>query len=441
MRRCLILLWLLCAANPCGAQTIQAVLNAASYKTAVAPYTWVAIFGTELASSTLAATFVPFPTTLNGVSVTFNGFAAPLSYVSPTQVNALVPVEAATLTGTQTATVPVIVKTAAGTSPSFNITLQSSAPAIYSKDQSGTGAALAFDGNFNVLTAVTGSPIVLYATGLGVTNPAAATMSLGASSEPLNRVATLPSVSIASNSATVAYAGLAPGLHGIYQLNVVANPALGNQILLTEGSYSSPALTLPVAVGTNVANVFGTITPVYPLSTTVPTFSAVPTIATFTISFSILPQATPFAVEATGPGGTAIININPSQGTWQATYTVPTAASRGWNFSTAGFVVTDFFTGLPFPGSIVPASRVDPVAASALSTLPLPNGAGTGANAPWTASGTLPADGHVTFSGTSGPGGNFGAFVDIARGSYSLVYQLYVDNLLAASNHVNFATR
>lgn len=111
----------------CTAQSIQSVLNAASYGTAVAPYTWVAIFGTQLAPSALAATSVPFPVSLDGVSVTFNGAAAPLSFVSSGQINALVPVEAATLSGAQTAMVPVIVKTPTGTSSAFSVMLQSSA--------------------------------------------------------------------------------------------------------------------------------------------------------------------------------------------------------------------------------------------------------------------------------------------------------------------------
>jgi uncharacterized protein (TIGR03437 family) len=357
----------------CPAQTIQSVLNAASYGTAVAPYTWVAIFGTQLAPSALAATSVPFPISLNGVSVTFNGASAPLSYVSTGQINALVPVEAASLTGTQTATVPVIVKTSAGTSSAFSLKLQSSAPAIYTRDLSGSGVALAFDATFKPITTVTTAPLVLYATGLGQTTPPAGTLSLGASAEPLNRTVILPQVSIGGNPATVSYSGLAPGLHGIYQLNVLPNPKLGNQLQVSSGLFTAPTLTLPLPAGTNVANVTGTIDALYPLTTSTLGFSALAAIGTFTASFDILPNAAPFEVEATGPASTAIITINPSQGTWQATYTVPSTLSRNWDFAQSGFTVTDFVNGTPVPGNIIPLSRVDPAAAAALSTLPVPN--------------------------------------------------------------------
>jgi uncharacterized protein (TIGR03437 family) len=70
------ILW--CAA-PGASQTIQSVLNSASYTTGLAPGTWVAIFGTSLASAAVSAPSVPFPTQLGKVSVTVAGIAAPLS--------------------------------------------------------------------------------------------------------------------------------------------------------------------------------------------------------------------------------------------------------------------------------------------------------------------------------------------------------------------------
>jgi uncharacterized protein (TIGR03437 family) len=428
----------------CPAQGIQAVLNAASYGAAVAPYTWVAIFGTQLAPSALAATSVPFPTSLNGVSVTFNGAAAPLSYVSSGQINALVPVEAATLSGAQTATVPVVVKTPAGASSAFSLKLQSNAPAIYTRDQSGSGMALAFDASFKPVTTVTTGPLVLYATGLGQTNPPAGTLSLGASAEPLYRTTILPQVNIAGNPATVSYSGLAPGLHGIYQLNVVPNPQLGNQLQVSSGNFAAPPLTLPLPAGTNVANAIGTIDALYPLTTTTLSFSALAAVGTFTASFDILANAAPFEVEATGPGCTATITINPAQGTWQSTYTVPSSLSRNWTFSFAGFTVTDFISGTPFVANIVPLSRVDPAESAALSALPLPNGgATTGANQVWSTSGTIPTNRHFTVTLAANPGttvGNFGGFINVSRGPQVATFRLYIDNLAVATKQISFTT-
>jgi len=148
----------------------------------------VAIFGTGLASAAVSAPSVPFPTRLGSVSVTVAGITAPLSYVSATQINALIPFEAATLSGSQTAVVPVVVTTPSGASSPFTITLARNAPAIYTMNLSGSGAALAFDANFSPITTLGTAPIVLYATGLGPTSPPASTNSLGGGTEPLNRV-------------------------------------------------------------------------------------------------------------------------------------------------------------------------------------------------------------------------------------------------------------
>jgi uncharacterized protein (TIGR03437 family) len=236
-----------------------------------------------------------------------------------------------------------------------------------------------------------------------------------------------------------------PGLDAAYFADASSdslNVAFGNAI---------------TANGPNVANVTGLIDGLYPasgaaaaqnggMSTSGPvTFSALLTAATFTTAFDILPGANPFVVQATSPAGDAIININPAQNTWQATYVVPTSAAKNWDFSGAGFTVTDFLSGtpgLPFPGNIIPFSRVDPLAESALSALPLPTVAGTtGANGTWSASGTLPAGGHFTIgTGTSQPP-SFGGYINLsARGAQSTSFSLYVDGQLVASKQVPFTT-
>ena len=56
--------------------------------------------------------------------------------------------------------------------------------------------------------------------------------------------------------------------------------------------------------------------------------------------------------------------------------TVPTAALRAGNFSGSGALVIDPVTGQPFAGDQIPASRINPAAASLLQFVPLPNGDG-----------------------------------------------------------------
>ena len=53
---------------------------------------------------------------------------------------------------------------------------------------------------------------------------------------------------------------------------------------------------------------------------------------------------------------------------------VPTAAMRAGDFSGANFVIRDPLTGQPFPGNVIPANRIDPVAQRMLDWYyPLPN--------------------------------------------------------------------
>ena len=418
--------------------TISSVLNSASYQASVAPGTWVAIFGQQLAPSAVSATSAPFPTQLSGVSVTVAGVAAPLQYVSGAQINALVPFEAASLTN-QIISVPVVVTTPAGASAPFSLSLRRNAPGLYSANATGTGAADAFDASFNPVTKVGTDPIILYATGLGPTNPPAATGALGAGAEPFNRVVDNVFVSIGGNAAQVLFAGLAPGLHGIYQLNVLPNPYSGNSVSITVGT-SSNVLTLPLPLGQNVMNVTGSIKGLYPPDgTTTPlTFSALLNAASFDIALDIAAGAKPFSVvaRATGPGSSASagVFINPLTGTWSANYTVPTLASDSWSFPSA-FRVTDFFSGSTFPGGAIPASRLDPAAISAIASLPVPNmTGGSVANGIYQVTGTLPLSNHVSLAELGIPNA-FGGFSNIAnvKGTYAVTFTLTVDGVLVAS--------
>jgi uncharacterized protein (TIGR03437 family) len=145
---------------------VQGVLNGVSYSGNLAPGTWAAIFGSNLASATKSAARVPLPKELDGVSVTIGGIAAPLSFISPGQINAIIPFEV-----TLSELVPVVVTTPAGASTPFNIYyLSNDSPALFTRNGSPTGPALAFDANLKPLTVATNSPIVLYAAGLGATN-------------------------------------------------------------------------------------------------------------------------------------------------------------------------------------------------------------------------------------------------------------------------------
>src|SRR5271166_1844736 len=69
------------------------IVNAASFKAPLARCGLASLFGTNLADTPASATLLPLPTTLGGAQVVVNGVAAPLIYVSPSQINFQAPCE------------------------------------------------------------------------------------------------------------------------------------------------------------------------------------------------------------------------------------------------------------------------------------------------------------------------------------------------------------
>jgi uncharacterized protein (TIGR03437 family) len=128
-------------------------------------------FGTDTQDAFSGPNPLPLPTTLAGVQVTVNGTAAPLYYVSPTQINIVMPWNAPT---TGTADVQVLnVKTGQllAASP---VPMNTVSPAIFVGASAGVGAKQAAvvnqDGSVNSATnpAKVGEYISIYATGQGL---------------------------------------------------------------------------------------------------------------------------------------------------------------------------------------------------------------------------------------------------------------------------------
>jgi uncharacterized protein (TIGR03437 family) len=126
-----------------AAPQTQASVSAASYSSAtLAPESIVAAFGSNLATATLVASATPLPTALAGTTVKVRDNSgverlAPLFFVSPTQINYLVP--AFTATGAATITI-----TSGNGSVSIgNTQIAAFAPGLFTADASGQGLAAA----------------------------------------------------------------------------------------------------------------------------------------------------------------------------------------------------------------------------------------------------------------------------------------------------------
>ncbi|HEV2688880.1 MAG TPA: S8 family serine peptidase, partial [Bryobacteraceae bacterium] len=228
------------------------VTNAASFEggKAVAPGSYVSIFGTGLSDVTDSASSLPLPLNLDLATVSFDVPAAKISvpahmiYVSPGQLNVQVPWE---LQGQTSALVKVTIDFSYGNV--YTLPLADYSPAFF---ELVGGNVAALDRNAGVIgannPAKAGQSIQLYANGLGpVTNQPA-------SGDPssLTVLATCKStaqVLIGSKSAPIGFCGLAPGFPGLYQLNVTVPSGLTpgpNPVTVTIGGQTSRASNIVV---------------------------------------------------------------------------------------------------------------------------------------------------------------------------------------------------
>ena len=144
---------------------------------AIAPNSLVTANGLGLATSLAGSTPSPFPTSFGGSSVTIidsagKSFAAPLLYVSPTQINFQVP------SGVASGAAQVTIASGDGTKSTANVTIAALAPAIFSLNN----ASLAAADVLRVSASGVRTPQLVYAqnsAGAIVANP----INLGASSE------------------------------------------------------------------------------------------------------------------------------------------------------------------------------------------------------------------------------------------------------------------
>jgi uncharacterized protein (TIGR03437 family) len=236
---------------------ITAIVNAATLQPGpIGPGEIISIFGTNAGPST-PQTFTltaagTVPTTLGGVTVTFNNVSAPLIYVSATQINAIVPYEVAGQT-----TVPVEVQFGGMTSAILQANVVATDPGIFSVSQGGSGQGAILNQDYSVNgannPAAKGSVIQIFATGEGQLVPAVATGSVTPGAPPFSKpVATPVTVTIGGQTAQIEYAGEAPTLvSGVIQINAVipAGAASGNQpVVVTIGTNSNTNQNITVAV-------------------------------------------------------------------------------------------------------------------------------------------------------------------------------------------------
>ena len=219
----------------------------------------------SIAAGTGAATEVPLPTTLGDTQVLVNGTAAPLFYVSPGQINMQLP---STIAGAPLADVQIVKASTGQIVAGAEATLATAAPALFTINGSGSGQAVALnyasDGSYKGLNSPTnpvlrGQVVSLLGTGAGPVigapvDGSAATSATVTSSQPQ---VVLGSISAFLPDANVQYSGLAPGLVGVWQINILipqtAQTGQSVPIKLFLNSISSTDSTGTVQGGTTIS--------------------------------------------------------------------------------------------------------------------------------------------------------------------------------------------
>lgn len=229
----------------------------------IAPNELITIVGTGLAAGATSATSLPLPTTLGNVQVMINNIAAPLDYVSPTQIVALVPSSISPNNGVAYATVQVINNKV--TSNSVTVYTNNTAPGILANPVA-IGAAAAEHGNYSIVSssnpANINETITFYCLGLGAVTPAVSPDGAAAPSSPLSTVDD-PNIYLDFAGATadtlaeypVPFAGLTPTTAGLYQIDVPIPTGTDSMVyvdLETSDGYTSQA-TMSVAASSSAA--------------------------------------------------------------------------------------------------------------------------------------------------------------------------------------------
>lgn len=232
--------------------TVAGIVNASDYSPGpFAPGSVIAVFGSNLSRSVYALQtsdiqFPYMPTSLNYTQVIVDNSPVALYYVSPTQINFMVPAT----DGVGQMTIQIVREGLAG--PLITLPVLAAAPALF---EWGNNYAIATHGDYSLLTAAApaqaGEIVVLFATGLGKTAPNPGVAEIPTYAAQLVNLSTLQ-VTLAGKAVDpllIKYAGVTPQSAGLYQINLEipswspANPAI--QVTVA-GQTSAAGLVLPV---------------------------------------------------------------------------------------------------------------------------------------------------------------------------------------------------
>jgi uncharacterized protein (TIGR03437 family) len=209
--------------------TITAIVNAASFlNQAISPGEVVSIFGTAIGPPSALQLQLDsagkVSTSLGNVQVLFSGQLSPLTYVSATQVNCIVPYEIVGISNPS-----VQVNYSGQASNAIALLSAPTSPGVFATNGAGQAAILNQDGSVNGPShpEAPGNIVSIFMTGEGQTSPPGVTGSVTCQSG-CNTLQQIPvpqqavTAMVGNQPATVTFYGEAPGLvAGVLQVNLI----------------------------------------------------------------------------------------------------------------------------------------------------------------------------------------------------------------------------
>jgi uncharacterized protein (TIGR03437 family) len=219
-----------------GTLEITGVTNAASFSSdfSCSPGSLATLWGVGfIEGAGKSATTFPLPTMLGKTRVFVNNTPARLLYVGPKQINLQCPsLPPGTKLELRVEREDIAKKSGTVTGP--GLSMKEATPGMYTLDGSGRGQGLIVNAKTGKLAALpnpgfdgqsarSGDHLIIYANGLGAVDHA---VGLGepAGASPLSRVVGTVRAKVGGVYTPVTFAGLAPSLAGVYQVNIMLSP-------------------------------------------------------------------------------------------------------------------------------------------------------------------------------------------------------------------------
>ncbi len=223
----------------------------------LAPGTIAQVFGSRLATAPVTTNVLPLPPTFNNTYALVGPAHAPLYFLSNGQINIQIPNEA-----TATQQLPIVLSVNNALSLPQMVDIVPATPGVLSaldgttppSLQNGAHIIAQHSADYSLVTsakpAKPGEYLIMYLVGLGATNPSVASGTPAPGPPSLATVTHAPTVTVGSQLATVAFAGLSPGFVGLYQINfqVPLSAASGQlEVDVTENGVTANPTLLPVS--------------------------------------------------------------------------------------------------------------------------------------------------------------------------------------------------